>query len=607
MESGNPLLSRVIIAQLETASSSRHAMLIRDRRMPFRSRLHSATNLTEVSHATQQHVNTGMPALPVRDLTHEWLAQPVRGHALEKTQQLSLVNPEELYRLLQGYPEHERAFLIQGFREGFKIQHHGPRKITNSKNHGSAAKNANIVTRLLSREISLGRIAGPFDSDLCGSIKISPLGLIPKKEPGSYRLIHDLSFPPGNSVNDGISRSDSTVQYENFDTVVELVKKCGRNALMAKCDVEEAFRQLPVHPSDYHLLGFTWMGKIYFDKRLAMGCASSCQIFERFSCALQWLISKYIPGAMVSHILDDFIFVGCAGSSKCWDQLHSFLGICAQIGLPIKDSKTVYPCTDIAVHGLQLNSATMIASLPADKINKAITQLLNLSHKKKISLLALQSICGLLNFACKAVVPGRPFLRRMINLTIGLSKPFHHARVNREVRADAHAWIIFFQSFNGKSMFLNDPWLSSETLQLGTDASNIGYSAVYGSKWFAGHWPMSWSDKHITVKEIFPIVLALQIWAPVWKNHKIRFICDNMAVVEIINSQSCKDAFIMHFVRKLVVTSLVNNILFRAQHIAGRDNKLCDQLSRDMFQEARQTAPWLDTNPTQIPPAWLPN
>ena len=86
-----------------------------------------------------------------------------------------------------------------------------------------------------------------------------------------------------------------------------------------------------------------------------------------------------------------------------------FSRVIAKIGLPIKDSKTVYPCTDISVHGLQLNSATMIASLPADKINKAITQLLGLSRKKKISLQALQSICGLLNFACKAVVPGRPF------------------------------------------------------------------------------------------------------------------------------------------------------------------------------------------------------
>ena len=205
-----------IIAQLETASSKRHALPIRDHgRMPFIARLHSATNLTEVSHAKQRHASTSMPAWPVLDPTPEGLAQaaqPVRGHAQAKTQ-LSQVNPEELDRLLQGYPEHERSFLIQGFREGFKIQHNGPRNTTNAKNHGSAIKNAHIVKKLLSREISLGRIAGPFETDICGNIKISPLGLIPKKEPGSYRLIHDLSFPPGNSVNDGISRSDSTVQY----------------------------------------------------------------------------------------------------------------------------------------------------------------------------------------------------------------------------------------------------------------------------------------------------------------------------------------------------------------------------------------------------------
>ena len=62
----------------------------------------------------------------------------------------------------------------------------------------------------------------------------------------------------------------------------------------------------------------------------------------------------------------------------------------------------------------------------------------------------------------------------------------------------------------------------------------------------------------------------------------------------------------MKLVRELVVTCLRNNILFRAQHIAGKMNVLCDQLSRAMLQEARLTATWLNPHPTPIPTPWLP-
>lgn len=48
---------------------------------------------------------------------------------------------------------------------------------------------------------------------------------------------------------------------------------------MAKTDIEDAFRIIPIHPSDYHLLGFIWEGQFYYDKCLPMGASSSCQIF----------------------------------------------------------------------------------------------------------------------------------------------------------------------------------------------------------------------------------------------------------------------------------------------------------------------------------------
>ena len=51
---------------------------------------------------------------------------------------------------------------------------------------------------------------------------------------------------------------------------------------MAKYDIEMAHINLPLSPPEYHTFGIFWNGVNYFDKCLAMGCASDCQIFERF-------------------------------------------------------------------------------------------------------------------------------------------------------------------------------------------------------------------------------------------------------------------------------------------------------------------------------------
>jgi hypothetical protein len=41
---------------------------------------------------------------------------------------------------------------------------------------------------------------------------------------------------------------------------------------------------------------------------------------------------------------------------------------------------------------------------------------------------------------------------------------------------------------------------------------------------------MEVKDLHITVKEIFPIVLAVEIWGQTLSNHKVLFMIDNQAV-----------------------------------------------------------------------------
>ena len=284
------------------------------------------------------------------------------------------------------------------------------------------------------------------------------------------------------------------VHYETLYHVISLLSHFGRGALIGKTDIEDAFRIIPIHPSYYHLFGFTWKSQFYYDRCLPMGCAESCLIFERLSCALQWIVQT--RGALaVSHILDDFIFIGPPNSLTCFRDLNKFIALAEELSIPIKHQKICLPSSRITVHGIELDTIKWEVRLPGDKVKKMQSAIERIRKCRSISLRQLQSTISLLNFACRVISPGKAFLRRFINLTIGISKPTHHVRLNSEARADLAAWHSFLSSYNGVTMLIDSKWISSESIKLYTDAASTqGFAAVFSSRWFNGVFPTIWQD-----------------------------------------------------------------------------------------------------------------
>ena len=65
-------------------------------------------------------------------------------------------------------------------------------------------------------------------------------------------------------MNDGISHEHSSVQYANIDQATKRIKQSGSGSYLAKTDTNRAFRILPIHPQEYHLLGIKWKGHYYY-------------------------------------------------------------------------------------------------------------------------------------------------------------------------------------------------------------------------------------------------------------------------------------------------------------------------------------------------------
>ena len=223
-------------------------------------------------------------------------------------------------------------------------------------------------------------------------------------------------------------------------------------------------------------------------------------MFETLSTAVHWILKNKLSVATMSHILDDFMFFGPPETSKCNTYLETFMSLANSLNLPIKHEKTVLPSTCVTLHGIEVDSAAMTMRLPDDKLIEARQKVDAMLRRKKTSLLDLQSLLGTLNFACRVVVPGRAFLRRLFDLTIKVSHKSHKIRLDKAAHKDLQAWAVFLQQFNGRVLFLPNTWTSSLTLKLFSDASGFAFAAVFGSEWLQGSFPSHWKDVNIAIK-----------------------------------------------------------------------------------------------------------
>ena len=510
----------------------------------------------------------------------------------------------------------DAQLLFQGFSEGFNLQYTGPPGPRDANNLKSAVQLPYVVLEKLNKEISLGRICGPFDSPPFPDMIVSPIGLVDKKVSSEsvdladhYRLIHHLSHPEGMSINDFIPQEHSSVTYTKFDEAITMVQKLGKGAQLAKFNIKSAFRLIPVRPADFHLLGIKFQGKYFFDRCLPFGCRISCASFEKFSTFLEWCIIKKTNSHYVIHYLDDFLLGGTPSSNHCSHVLQVSIDLFKQFGVPIATEKTVPPSTNITFLGLTIDTLTMEVRIPADKITAVTQQIQSFltSNRKKVRVVEFQSLVGRLQFITRAIPAGRAFCRRLYDAISGQVKPYHRVRVSRGVKEDLKVWLQFLTNHNGVSVFQNEVWLSSSQMELFTDAaSSCGFGVYFQGSWAYGKWPGDWVRrdyiKDMTFLELFPVVVALRLWAHTFQNRKVIFVCDNQAVVSIINRQTSKNRRVMSLVRFMVTLCLKHNILFRSRHISSHDNVIADAISRFQWDRFREAAPRAETEATPLPP-----
>lgn len=517
------------------------------------------------------------------------------------------IRVDKLAARLKTYPNRNAAqFLESGFLFGFDLNYMGPRMPVDFPNLKSVEHNKEEAKKKIEKEVSLGRYVGPYEKRPLLNLRTSPIGLVPKKTQGEFRLIHHLSYPAGYSVNDFILEEACKVEYSKFDDAVDLVARMGKGTELAKEDIKSAFRLLPISPKDYELLGVKFESLYYIDRCLPMGIRCAPAYFETFSTFLEFCVRDKLGTDRLMHYMDDFLAVGApiGGGLTCLEIIQEFRAVCKEVGVPLAHEKSEGPTTRLTFLGLEIDTVQMQVKVPVDKITALKQKIARALRKKSLTLREIQSLVGSLTFVCRAVKPGRAFLRRIIDVTRNEKKEDRVIPLPAGGLEDLTMWLSFLKDFNGVAIIQPDRWESDADLDLFTDASGeIGFGGYFQGKWFCGEWPAFVLSRNCSIawKEMVPIVLAVLLWGPTLGGKRIRIHTDNMAVKSIVNKQTSNCPRIMTLVRIFVLECLKRDIVVKALHIGTKDNAIADSLSRLQMGRFRMLAPDAEAAQTPIP------
>ena len=135
--------------------------------------------------------------------------------------------------------------------------------------------------------------------------------------------------------------------------------------------------------------------------------------------------------------------------------------------------------------------------------------------------------------------------------------------------------------YNGTSVIPEMIWSRPDAI-IATDACLSGGGGYCGDQYFAFEFPdhIIAQGHHISVLEMWVVLLAIKIWSREICNLRLQIYCDNSATVDTINRGKCKDKEMLKLLREICFLCSLNSVQVRTLHIAGKVNRLADQLSR---------------------------
>ncbi|CAJ0968342.1 unnamed protein product [Ranitomeya imitator] len=204
------------------------------------------------------------------------------------------------------------------------------------------------------------------------------LDLYPKRE--KARVLRE-GFCEGLPINDSISKEEARVRYKYFDRIF-WEKQAGRVALLAKSDIEAAFRLLPIHVECFHLEGCYLEAPTYSAALYSLTVSNTTVIGSNVNNIIKQnkmtlLLLKSQTGLFSStYYLDYFLLVGPDDL-----QLYSFQSLMRELGFPLSEEKAQWPVRCLTFLGIETDKDYMVFMLSIEKVEKLQHSMTQIPHR----------------------------------------------------------------------------------------------------------------------------------------------------------------------------------------------------------------------------------
>ena len=263
------------------------------------------------------------------------------------------------------------------------------------ENHSSAIKFPQHVHKYISTEIEYEAILGPF-KEYPFPCHVSPFLTREKPHSENRRVILDLSFPVGQSVNDGVAKDKYLdtyfeLNYPSVDTIINSLKFLGPTALLYKIDISRAFRHIRIDPGDLDLLGIQHE-HLFIDRTLPFGFRHGSVFFQRCTDAVRYIMKHKYKFPYLYNYIDDLVYTGLP--QDIHQSYSTLLGLLQELGLEISQSKLIAPTSCAVCLGIEINTVDKTLKIPSEKL-KEIQQICSaFAFKSRVTKNQFQLLLG---------------------------------------------------------------------------------------------------------------------------------------------------------------------------------------------------------------------
>ena len=237
-------------------------------------------------------------------------------------------------------------------------------------NHASATNFPKDVDIYIQTELHHSALAGPFKTMPFKPLHCSPL-LSRPKEGDSRRIIVNLSYPEGNSVNSNVLKEvydgySFRLSYPSVDDIVGHIANSNDNLLLYKLDISRAFRNLRIAPLDYGVMGIHWDDQYFIDVSVAFGFKHGSAQMQRLGDLIRYEMAK--QDFPVYPYIDDII--GIQDEARAQVAFRTLQNLIDNLGLPINAKKLVAPTKSMVCMGILVDIEAGLLKIPDVKLHE---------------------------------------------------------------------------------------------------------------------------------------------------------------------------------------------------------------------------------------------